>query len=256
MKKISVLLVSSLLIFSCKKNNTPKPAPPDCLLQYVVGTGLAYSEKVNYGTGNIVLGVEETGGSYTSLVPYADSMKRVSRIDYFYNTNIISEKFFNFDANNRTILITTYQNGGVSQYQGWAYTNNTSTRPSEEKVYTINNGNQALSATNDYTYDSHGNVLTMVSKTFDTQGNVLTTDNTSFTYDSKPDAEAILSFMPDVLAGNTNNITSQVTKDSGGNITASINSTYTYDSNGNVSQRQDVNNFGVSSTYIYTFLCH
>ncbi len=232
----------SVLFFSCKKNTPPKPVPPSCALQYIVGTGVTYSEKVNYGTDKEVLGVELTGGSYTSLVPHADSNKRVARIDYFFDTTIITEQFLEFDANKRTILITTYQNGTVSQYQSWTYANNNSTRPSVEKVYKINNGNTVLYATNDYTYDSRGNVLAV--------------GNTSYTYDDKANAESVLSFMPDVLAGNANNITSQVTKDSNGNITASINSTYTYDNNGNVSQRQDINNFGVSSTYVYSFLCH
>ena len=236
----SLLIIAILVSGSCKKP-AANTATPQCQLQSLTGINVGSSEKINYGSDNGVLGVELIGGPYTSLVPHKDVNSNVSRIDYYFNSTLVIEKYVQYDVNNRATLFSTYSNGQLSAYQSWTYTNGN--RPTGQKIYSIdNNGNTVLKSDITFTYDSRGNVLTA--------------GNTSYTYDDKTNAESVLKFLPDVVYGNANNMTSQTTRDQNGSVTSSINSTYVYDGNGNVSQREDINNIGVSSSYIYLFQCH
>ena len=240
MKKMALLFLPLVLMLaSCKKEPTNQ-VNSNCLLQSLSTSDNSYIEKINYDGNNQVESVELTGSNYTSLVPTKDASNRVYKVDCYNGTVLSLETVAQFDANNRISLVSYYQQGVLIGYDSWLYTNGN--RPNEEKQYSINNGNTFLSAKIDYTYDSKGNVL------FD--------GTTTYTYDDKPCALRVLNFVPAILGGNQNNITSQTTKDPSGNITSSVNSTFTYDSNGNPTQRKDIDNVGASTVYDYVFLCH
>jgi len=241
MKFLTINFFATVLILaSCKKNPPTNPVSSNCLLQSYVTSDNSISNKINYDANNQVISVESVGSNYTSIVPIKDARNRIYKIDYYNGTTLTTETIYQFDASNRITLISYYQQGTLIGYASWTYSSGS--RPTEQKLYNISNGNTTLTETDDYTYDSRGNLLT--------------DGNETYTYDDKPNAIQALSFFPVALAGNANNITSDITKDNSGDITASEISTYTYDSNGNVIQRKEIDNIGVSTIYNYSFLCH
>jgi hypothetical protein len=235
--------ISSLLLFSCKKEN---PATPNTNVDKVK----TYTETLKTSSGTI---------SATYYLEY-DLKNRITSVVFASNP---SDKFvFTYNSDSQFSMDLFSGSGNIhediflnnSQLDSTYQYNDTQDTTTEKYVYSGNNqlvklseygyynGHPILSNTTTYTYDGNGNVM----KTMDTDNNVET-------FDYYPDLVYTMPITSPVIPSRKTNLVKTHTVTSNGYLVASVTSTYTFDDKNRISTITDTASDGSVGTKTFTY---
>jgi hypothetical protein len=238
-----IILISSLVLFSCKKEN---PATPDntayklkTYTEAISGTGGPLSATYNftYDSQNRITSMYLVSASSEKFVFTYVTDSHISMDLLSSSGNIHVEIFFK-----NTQLDSTYQYNDTQDTTTEKYVYNASKQLTKLYEYDYSNGDILLSNTTSYTYDSNGNVI----KTEDTDKNVET-------FDYYPDLVNTMPVLSPLLPSRKTNLEKTHTFTSNGYPVGSATSTYTFDSSNRISTITQTTSDGSIVTKTFTY---
>lgn len=237
------IVISSLILFSCKKEN---PATPDNS-NYKLKT---YSEKMVSGSDSL---------SFT----YSFTYDAQNRITSMFVVSDPSQKFvYSYDSDNKITMDLTSSAGNIheesffknSKIDSTYQYNDTQDTTTEKYIYNASNqltklyefyysnGQASLSNTTNYTYDGSGNLV----KTEDTDTNVET-------FDYYPDLVNTMPLISPLLASQKTNLIKTHTSTSNGYPVDTITFTYTFDNLNRINTVTQTESSGAIVTSAFTY---
>lgn len=237
------IIISSLVLFSCKKEN---PAAPDntayklkTYTESVSGTGgpLSATYSFTYDSQNRVTSMYLVSAPSEKFVFTYDTDSHISMDLLSSSGNIHEEIFFK-----NTLLDSTYQYNDTQDTSTEKYEYNASNQLTKMYEFNYSSGDILLSNTTSYTYDSNGNVI----KTGDTDNNVET-------FEYYPDLVNTIPVISPSLPSRKTNLEKTRTLTSNGYPVGSVTSTYTFDSNNRISTITQTSSDGSVVTKTFTY---
>lgn len=237
------VIISSLIFFSCKKEN---PATPDNS-NYKVKT---YSETLVNGSDSVSATYNFTYDAQNRITSMFQVANPSEKFVYSYNSdNQVTMDLFSSSGNIHEELFfknshvdSTYQYNDTQDTTTEKYIYNGSNQLTIMYEYDYSNGHPSLSNTTNYTYDSNGNVV----KTEDTDTNVET-------YDYYPDLVYTMPLISPLLPSQKTNLVKTHTVTSNGYPVGTVTFTYTFDAQNRISTVTQSELSGAIATSTFTY---
>ena len=236
------VIISSLIFFSCKKENPATPDNADKIKSYtetVTGPSDNYSATFNftYDSQNRITSMFLVSAPTEKFVFTYNSDSQVS-VDILGSMGPLHEDIFLKNS----VIDSTFQYNETQDTTTEKYVYNGSNQLTKLYEYDYSNGNVFLSNTTTYTYDSNGNVV----KTTDTNNQVET-------FEYYPDLVNSMPVLSPGMPSKKSNLVKTHTVTSNGYPVDTVTSTYTFDDKNRISTVTDSSSTQIVVTKTFTY---